>query len=503
MPAAEVPPPAFVVKAPGGGPKAVLRRRSGRFSLRLPGGLEADLGRAPSGSLEPRRSPYRARFVTPAGKRRVHRLTGRRLTVAGVEVLATADGVAFRSRSARFDAPRSTRAWLQRYTGAYEKPYKGVALAKASRGRYAFPALLRHRGRYTLLAESGVRGDEAGHLRVGRDLKVREGGGLWRVAVTGSIADVVESDLPLALGRRSRIADTSWIEPGRAAWSWLSDRASPTRLESQKHSVDLAASMGWEYVTVDEGWDPSWMTELVAYAAERDVRVVLWFDQADLSRPAVRSAARWGIAGIKADFFHSDSADSIARMDDIASWAAHERLVVAFHGCTVPRGLQRTWPNVLTVEAVRGAEHGRTGARDDVNLAFTRNPVGSMDFTPAGAGVRDLARAIVFESGLQHFGGAPHVYAGADRILREVPAAWDETRLLTGRPDRHAVIARRDGRRWFAGGLTAGPARELDVRLPAGRWDVHLVAEDGTRELRGRRSLTIRGDFAAILTPAG
>ncbi|MEJ7892207.1 MAG: glycoside hydrolase family 97 catalytic domain-containing protein [Solirubrobacteraceae bacterium] len=512
MPAAEVPPPAYVVADPSGTRQAALERRSGRFVLTLRGGIEADLGPAPDGRLRADRGRYAARFTTPSGKRRVHRLTGRTLTVAGVEVLATEDGVAWRTRGADavVRAPRTTQAWLQRYTGAYEEPYRGGRLAGRARGRYAFPLLLRDRGRYTLLTEAGVARAAVSHTRLAADglhVQIARGESAprrtpWRVAVTGGLDRVVESDLPLALGRQSKVRDTSWIEPGVAAWSWLSDHSSPERLETQKEYVDLAVAQGWEYVTVDEGWRPGFIRELIAYARARGVKVILWFDKDDVTARVLDRVKRWGAAGIKADFFYSDSEEQIRAMDDIARQAAARRLVVAFHGNTVPRGLQRTWPNVLTVEAVRGAEYGDTTARDEVNLAFTRNPVGGMDFTPAGTGARELAQAVVFESGLQHLGGAAGIYADADRILRELPAAWDDTRLLTGAPDRHAVIGRRDGRRWFVGGLTAGPLRTLEVRLPAGRWAIHLVGEDGSRDFEATGTISTRGDFAAILTPA-
>ena len=502
-----------MVKAPSGGRKAVLRRRSGRLVLSLAGGLRADLGPAPEGALKGRRGRYQARFRTPSGKRHVHRVTGRTLTVGGAQVLVTEDGVAFRlrGRDATVSAPADTRAWMQRYTGAYERPYVGGRLQDRAAGRYAFPALLRHRGRYTLLTEAGVARAAVSHLRLTRDgLRVELARGAraprrtpWRVLVSGSLDRVVESDLPLALGRPSKVRDTSWIEPGRAAWSWLSDPSSPERLQTQKEFVDLAASMGWEYVTVDEGWRPGYVGELVAYARERGVKVILWFERDDVTPRALDRVRRWGAAGVKADFFYSDSAENIRLMDDIARGAAKRRLVVAFHGCTVPRGLQRTWPNVLTVEAVRGAEYKQTSPRNEVNLAFTRNPVGGMDFTPRGSSVRALAQSIVFESGLQHFGGGTADFVGADGLFAEVPAAWDDTLLLSGAPDQHAVIARRDGRRWFVGALTAGPERPLKVRLPPGRWDVHVVSGAGTQDLQAQRTLTIRGDFAALLTPAG
>lgn len=492
MPAAEVPPPAIVVKAPSGERRAVLRQRSGRFELRLEGRLLANLGPVPRGDLKVRRGRFSTRFTTPAGKRRVHRLTGRRLTVAGIEVLAFEDGVAFRLRrgDATFSRPPS-QTWLQRYTGAYEQPYR-----RGERpGEYGLPALMRRRGRYTLLTEARVARHAVSRLKRTRTgaLRLQRPKGepapkrtLWRVVVTGTLADVVESDLPLALGRPSQLRDTSWIEPGRSAWSWLNDHASPRRFETQRQFVDLAAEHGWEYVTVDEGWRAAWIPELVEYADERGVKVILWFDQADLDRAATARAARWGVAGVKADFFYSDSTRNIRKMDDVARWAAARELVVAFHGCTVPRGLQRTWPNVLTVEAVKGAEHGDQPRGDEINAALIRGAVGSTDFTPPG----DPVRAIVFESGLQH-------YSAAGPLLDEIPAAWDDTRLLAGAPDRHVVIARRSGRRWFVGGITTKP---VTFPLPPGKFTARF-ADGQEREVSGE--LTMSGDFAAILSPAG
>ncbi len=487
MIAADVAPPSWVVRAPSGTLSATLRRRSGRLRLIIAAsGLEFDLGRSKNGPLRARREHFRARFTTPAGKRREHRVRGRTLTVGGVTVLVTPDGVAFRGApSATVVVPRRTRAWLQPFTGAYEDPYRRP---RAGEDRYGYPALLRSRGDYTLLTESGLARRGAAHLeRRGRSLTVSPAGSdLWQVAVTGSLADVVESDLPLALGRASKLADTSWIEPGRSAWSWLADHASPTSEAAQRAYVDAAVTHGWEYVTIDEGWDPAWVPDVIAYARERGVKTILWYDHADVTRAALDRAAGWGAAGIKADFFYSDRDARIAEMDDIARWSAQRRLVVAFHGCTVPRGLQRTWPNVLTVEAVRGAENAPTDPRDDVNLAFTRNAIGSMDYTP----VADAAKAIVYESGLQH-------YTAFGPLLDEIPAAWDDTRLLAGEPDRYVVIGRRSGERWFVGGLLAA-SEPVTVPLPTGHWRARF-ADGSERDVSG--TLTVDRDFAVILSP--
>jgi alpha-glucosidase len=325
----------------------------------------------------------------------------------------------------------------------------------------------------------------------------------WRVAVVGSLADVVASDLPEDFAAPSRVADPSWIRPGRVAWSWWYDSASPRRLEEQRDYVDFAARAGFEYVLVDAGWDPAWVPELVRYAAERDVRILLWTDWHALATPEQRRAvftqwASWGVAGVKADFLQSDSGERMAVMDDIAADAAAHHLLVDFHGCTVPRGLQRTWPNVMTLEGVWGAEHEKGGRVDDpalnVTLAFTRNVIGSMDYTPVtfsasgrlSTAAAQLAQAIVYESGLQHFADAPSAYTSrpaALELLRAVPAAWDDTRLLAGAPRRSVTLARRAGERWFVGSLSATGARVETVALrflrPGRAYTARVYADDG------------------------
>ncbi len=483
---ADVAGPAWVVSAPAGSLSAAVQRRSGRLRLSIgPSAVVVDLGPAPRRHLKARRGRYRARFTTPAGKRHRHSVVANTLTVGGVTVLVARDGVAFRGpRSATYVTPPATREWLQPYTGAYEDAYRRP---RATQRRYGFPALLRSEGSYTLLTESGVGRSAVGHLdRTGRRLGVRPARGMWQVAVTGTLADLVASDLPLALGRRSRVADTSWIHPGRSAWSWLADHASSRSPAAQRASVDTAVKHGWEYVTVDAGWDANWVPGLIAYARERGIRVILWFDVADVTPAVLTRVARWGAAGVKVDYFYSDSARRIAEMDDVARWAAARHLVVDFHGCTIPRGLQRTWPNVLTLEGVRGAEHAPTNPVDDVNLAFTRNVVGSMDYTP----IADPAKAIVYESGLQH-------YTTPGPLLDLIPADWDETRLLAGRPDHYAIVARRSGTRWFVGGIFAAP-EPVTVRLPAGRFHARF-ADGSEREVAG--TLAVNGAFAAVLTP--
>jgi alpha-glucosidase len=464
--------------------------------------LTADLGRVRAAHV--RRGRVRESFTTPAGKRRRHVLDARTLAIGGVEVLAADDGVAFRrSRRAVWRAGEGTRAWLQPYSSVYENRYAPTRLRAAPPRRYGFPALLRTGRDWALLTESGLPyGASGAHLRARRGrLAVEPGGAAWRVALVGSLGAIVGSDLPLALGRRSKVRDTSWIEPGRAAWSWWADAGSTRSLARQEQYVDFASAEHFEYTTVDAGWDPAWVPDLAAYAAARHVRLVLWTDWHALANPARRTAtldrwASWGVAGIKVDYLQSDAGRRLAVMEDIARAAAARHLVVDFHGCTIPRALQRTWPNVLALEAVRGAEYQRDGTpsspRNNVDLAFTRNVVGSMDYTPVTFSARhrvttaghELAMSVVYESGLQHYADTPESYRShpaATSLLAGVPAAWDDTRLVAGRPDRFVTLARRAGRRWYVGALGAGPARTLTIPLrflAKGGYDARIIGDD-------------------------
>jgi hypothetical protein len=347
----------------------------------------------------------------------------------------------------------------------------------------------------------------------------------------------VESDLVDDLAEPARRERWSWVRPGRAAWSWWSDSSSTASLERQKRYVDFAAAMGWEYVLVDAGWNRAWIPALTAYAHRRGVRVLIW-SRWDALRPAARRDEllrlwrSWGVAGVKLDFMLSDSNQRMGWYRRVARAAAEQHLVVNFHGSTVPRGMSRTWPNVLTSEGVLGAETYKGDApvtpADNATLPFTRNAIGSMDYTPVTfsaqrrqtSAAHELALSVVFESGLQHFADSPKGYAAmphARRWLRGVPTAWDETRLLSGYPGAHATIARRAGRRWYVGSIEAadgGPVR-LPLRfLHPGRRYVAWIVEDAARGLLRARTRRVTaagalrlhvgraGGYVARFTPA-
>src|SRR4051794_17754547 len=301
---------AWSVSSPDGSVVATLSRagtltaaRHGRTVLR------AELGELEDGKV--RRSRVLQTFTTPTGKRRRHTLHARVLRMGHVKLLAADDGIAVRGATTWI--ARGT-AWLQGYSSVYENPYRRTVLRRAKRGRYGFPAPISTGGDWALLTESGIPyGARAGHLRASNGrLSVRGSRRGWHVAVIGSLRTIVGSDLPLALGRPSRVKDPSWIHPGRAAWSWWSDPASTRSLARQEQFVDFAAAEHFEYATVDAGWDAAWVPALAAYAAARNVRLILWTDWHALADPTERAAtldrwAGWGIAGIKVDYLQSDA----------------------------------------------------------------------------------------------------------------------------------------------------------------------------------------------------
>jgi alpha-glucosidase len=282
--------------------------------------------------------------------------------------------------------------------------------------------------------------------------------------------------------------------------------------------------MGWEYVLVDEGWDPSWIPALTAYARERGVGVLLWSRWDALASPAQRDALLtrwrgWGVAGVKLDFMESDSAARMRWYREVARAAAERHLVVDFHGATVPRGLSRTWPNVLTQEAVRGAEYYNGDSpitpAHNATLPFTRGAIGPMDYTPVTFSAprrrtsfaHELALSVVYASGLQHFADSPEAYAAqplAEAWLRDVPVAWDDTRLLAGRPGRSATIARRAGDRWYVGAIRAGAgghiALPLDFLPRARQYTAEVIEDAPGGGLAARTQRVTAGDRLGVTT---
>ncbi|MFD4674434.1 glycoside hydrolase family 97 catalytic domain-containing protein [Lentzea sp. NPDC058450] len=517
-------------------------------------------------------------YTASSGKQRQRSVVHReeRYSFAGAArvdlVVRTAeDGVAYRyevpaglggvlRETSAFRVPSTATGWIAKYRRDYENPFVQTNAAAAETAEYLHPALFETNGVYALLTESSVDGRHSG-ARLAHtagsglysirywDERVAVDGAWqspWRTVVVGSLADVSASTLVDDLAPRSKVRDTSWIKPGKVFWSWLAGgREAGQSLAMQKQYVDYAAAHGWPYALVDAGWyfdpnwdyDPtweqtSWIPSLIAYASARGVKIHLWVHYDELDTPAESAARlalfeRWGVVGVKIDFMDSDGQDRYRWYDRVLAETAAHHLLVNFHGSTIPHGVHRTWPHVMTMEAVHGGEKssGLTGPHLTA-LPFTRGVVGGMDYTPLAwhrpsrttSDAHELALTVLYESGLANLAGRPEDHAArpaAERFVDQVPTTWDETRLLSGRPADHAVFARRSGDRWFLGGGYSGQARTVSVplSLPAGRWLVEIT-RDGpaglvseSRTMRAGEALTLdvatNGGFAAIACRAG
>ncbi|WP_218869367.1 glycoside hydrolase family 97 catalytic domain-containing protein [Microbacterium sp. AK009] len=496
-----------------------------------------------------------------------HRVEHREYTIAlrsgdatwETRVRIAQDGFAFRyvlpdtahvlgDETTSIELAPSARVWVLDYQTWYETPRYGSDLKHLAAGAYGFPLLAEvERDQFLLLTESNIDGRTAGAYasfdghrftitRADPTLDVDGGHQTpWRVIIAGTLPHLVKSTLVDQLAPPASEA-TFAPRPGRAAWSWWSSQYSGAYLDVQKRFTDFAAEQGWEHVLVDCGWDAAWVPELVAYASERGIQVHLWSSWSDLDGPQnlekLALWRSWGVAGVKVDFMESESQDRYRWYDAIIAETARVGLMVNFHGSVIPRGWARTHPHVLSYEAIRGAEYyvfydKPLTAAHNVIQPFTRNVVGSMDYTPVTfsapgretSDAHELALAVVYESGITHFADDPDQYRArplAASFLAQLPATWDEVRLLDGHPDSFALMARRSGNRWFVGCISAN-TRDVVVRfnpadLVGGPADVWAIGDDadGLTEATSKSArdgfevrLAPRGGFVALVTPAG
>lgn len=369
----------------------------------------------------------------------------------------------------------------------------------------------------------------------------------WRVTIVArDLTDLVNTTLIPTLNPPPppALATADWIRPGRSSWQWLAIGAP---LESDQHQwIDWTKRLGYEYYLLDEGWavwKQPWGTlaDTVRYARSQGVAVWIWVHSKEMVDPARRRAAlrRYadlGIVGIKVDFPQPPNHVWTQWYEDVARDAAAKRLMVDFHGAVKPTGTERTWPNVLTREAVRGHEWQITRykrvlpADHDTILPFTRYVVGPGDYTPTvfeptelqgHSWPHELAQAIIFTSPYLSFGGHPRTYLEnpAVDVLKAIPAAWDETIVLPGsQPGTLAGFARRRGKDWFVAVINGREARSLRVDLRfLGRGDWSLVSladavarpdayDRGERKVSARDAITMalraQGGFVGWLRPA-
>lgn len=337
----------------------------------------------------------------------------------------------------------------------------------------------------------------------------------WRAIIVGNnLNTIFQNQMVSHLNPSSVVEDESWIKAGRACWSWWYNGASVRDFKEQLKYVDLSAEMGWEYMLIDASWqrmgNGGTMEDVVKYAQPKGVGVWLWYHSGaghendtiaarrimcdpELRRAEMKRISDIGVKGIKVDFFDSDKQRVIQLYPAILKDAADNHLLVDLHGATLPRGYERTYPNLMTTEAIRGGEtlgqqpRCDRAAEHNATVPFTRNVVGSMDYTPVTfsnkirQGVpairkttvaHQLALVVVFESGFQCFADRAEAYLALPeqpkQFLKDVPAAWDESCLLAGYPSDYVIIARRSGNDWYIGGINGkNEDRELEFTLPA------------------------------------
>ncbi|MFM2327096.1 MAG: hypothetical protein RIR31_1298, partial [Bacteroidota bacterium] len=318
----------------------------------------------------------------------------------------------------------------------------------------------------------------------------------WRIIALGSLKTIAESTLGTDLALPAIAVDSSFIKPGRASWSWIMSKDNFIIYDEQKKYIDYAADMHWEYCLIDADWDRKIgydkIKELADYAAKKKVGILLWYNSAGdwntvkytpkdkmlTHESRIKEFAilqQMGIKGIKTDFFSGDGQSMMNYYQDILEDAAQYHLLVNFHGATLPRGWQRTYPNLMTTEAVYGYEMITFNQKDAdvaaphmVMSAFARNAFDPMDFTPVSlykiprinrktSVAFEMATAVIFLSGIQHFVEGPEGMAkmpdAVKNYMQNIPAVWDEVKFIDGYPGKFYAVARRAGKKWYVAGI--------------------------------------------------
>ncbi len=458
---------------------------------------------------------------------------------------------------------KDVQAWLQPMQEAqkgwehvypcYEEHYlQGIAPETASptKAGWVYPALFKKQDTWVLLTEAAVDSTWCasrlqstapdGEYKLGfpDQREVFTGKGYlpestlpvyspWRIITIGSLKTIAESTLGTDLAKPAIKIDPSFIKPGKASWSWALLKDNSVVYDVQKRFIDYAADMRWQYCLVDVDWDTrigyDKMKELADYAATKKVGLILWFNSSgdwNTTKYHPKSALltheqreqvfsrlqSMGIKGVKIDFFNGDGRSMMQYYLDILKDAAKYKLLVNFHGATLPRGWQRTYPHLMSAEGVKGFEM-ITFSQSDADAApnhctmlpFTRNAFDPMDFTPMCLykipGIQrkttsgfELGLSVAFLSGIQHFAETPegmsHVPDYVKDFLRTLPNNWDDVRFIDGFPGKLYVVARRSGKKWYIAGLNGEPVtKTVQVDLSSFRTKKATMIADGKDSL--------------------
>ena len=335
----------------------------------------------------------------------------------------------------------------------------------------------------------------------------------WRViGIADHDGDLLTNQIVYLLERPSQFQDTSWIKPGKVAWDWWNDWnidgvdfQAGINTKTYEYYVDFAAKYGIPYIILDDGWyklgnllevTPALnMDELIAYAKQKNVGIILWASWKTLDDqliPALDQFEIWGVKGIKVDFMQRSDQIMINYFHRVCREAAKRHLLVDFHGDQKPATMTRTWPNLINTEGVRGMEWSKWSRESEpehnVTLPFTRMFLGPMDYTPGamrnatratfaainsqpmamGTRCHQLAMYVVYDAPLQMLSDSPSNYLREPEtmeFLGPVPTEWDETKVLDARIANYVVVARRNGKDWYLGAMSDWTPRSLDIDL--------------------------------------
>ncbi|MDO6423142.1 glycoside hydrolase family 97 protein [Saccharophagus degradans] len=473
-----------------------------------------------------------------------------------------------------FAFEQTTKAWLQpiavAQTGwantnpSYEEHYQmniPVGTVSPSPAGWVFPALFKANKHWLLITEAGMNGDyHASRLHaespngeyslgipMAAEVFEQDGnkGALlaqsntafhspWRVILVGGLDTIIASTLGTDLADPA-IAKMDFVKPGTASWSWALLKDESVNYETSLEFIDYAAEMGWAYTLVDADWDRrigyERTAQLAAYAQSKNVGLLVWYNSSgdwntteyspkstlldrDKRRAEFARVQNMGVKGVKIDFFPGDGKSVMAYYNDLAKDAADYNLLVNYHGSSLPRGLHRTYPNIMTMESVHGFEmitfmqpSADKAATHMAMLPFTRNAFDPMDFTPTTfsdipnierrtSNGFELALPVLFLSGLQHIaetaeGMATNAPDYVKAYMRDIPVLWDESKLIDGMPGEHVVIARKHGERWFVAGINAtNEAINLEMNFDFALGKKGKLITDSNKSTKGVESFT-------------
>ena len=450
--------------------------------------------------------------------------------------------------------PEGTKRWMMQWSDGYEGFYPmtttanvktlggfgGAMEQKTINTHWGYPLLMESAdGVFALITEANIERQQSASslFNNGEVFSVKQDQNdvllngnwhtPWRVAIIGKLADVVESTLVTDVSEPSKLTDANWIKPGVVSWIYWAYNHGSNDYNIIKKYVDMAVTLKLPYVLIDAEWDEmdkvasnegKTIEDAVAYANSKGIKPIIWYNSSigwingapgpkfRLNKPEDREkefawCEKIGVAGVKIDFFSGDNQANMDYCQDLLESAARHHLLVNFHGAPIPRGWQRTYPNLLSTEGVYGAEwynnvphFTKKAASHNTTLPFTRNVIGPMDYTPCAfsdsqhphitSKAHELALTVLYESGLQHLADRPESFLAQPQevqtFLGQLPTVWDETRYVSGYPGESAVLARRSGKTWYVAGINGlDEAQTLTTKLNfIGKGKALLFADD-------------------------